>query len=121
MSKLIVKAYNPEDAIKLCGDESKRPEANLNQSAGSAYSLFLDKELIACGGVRIYGVGEMWLVTNDECRKKHIKTILRASREQIDLMVRENSLWRLLAETEISENFLEHLGFVKSKKRLYTR
>lgn len=116
-----IKSYNPQDAIELCGDKTKLPEANLNQTAGPAYSLFLDKKLIACGGVRCYGVGELWLVTNDEQRKKHTKTILKVSREQIDFMVRENHLWRLLAETKISENFLKHLGFVESEKKLFTR
>lgn len=116
-----IKPYNPDDAIELCGDESQRPNANLNQSAGPAYSLYLDKKLIACGGVRCYGVGELWLLTNDKYRQKHIKEILKASRQQIDLMIRENHLWRLMAETKVSDNFLEHLGFVESEKKLFTR
>lgn len=115
------KPYNPRDALELCGDESKLPQANLNQTAGPAYSLFLDKKLIACGGVRIYGIAELWLIKSKEFGENHTKTILRASKEQIDLMIRENHLWRLLAETDNGENFLEHLGFIKSKKRLYTR
>ena len=116
-----IKPYNPQDAIDLCGDESKRDAANLNQTAGPAYSLFLDKKLVACGGMRIYGVAELFLITSDEYRKKHIKTILKASREQIDIMVRENHIWRLLAETKISDNFLKHLGFVESDKKLFMR
>jgi hypothetical protein len=112
---LIVKLYNPEDAIKLCGDESKRPQANLNQSAGPAYSFYEDKKLICCGGVRIYGVGEAWLLTTDENRRNHAKTIMRVSKEQLDKVIRENSLWRLWAETKVSENFLEHLGFEPMK------
>lgn len=116
-----IKLYNPQDAIELCGDPTKLPEAKLNQTAGPAYSLFLDKKLIACGGVRCYGVGELWLGTNDEFREKYIKEIIRVSREQIDFMIRENHLWRLVAETESRENFLEHLGFKESEKKLFTR
>ncbi len=117
----MIKPYDPEDAIKLCGDESKRDAANLNQSAGPAFSLFLDKKPIACGGVRIYGLGEMWMLTTDEYRKKHIKTIMKATKEQIDLMVRENHLWRLMAERNEADAWLKHLGFKESDKRLFTR
>lgn len=117
----MIKPYDPNDAIKLCGDESKRDAANLNQSAGPAFSLFLDKKIIACGGVRIYGLGEMWMLTTDEYRKKHIKSIMRATKEQIDLMVRENHLWRLMAERNEADAWLKHLGFKESDKRLFTR
>lgn len=117
----MIKPYDPEDAIKLCGDESKRPQANLNQSAGPAFSLFKDKKIIACGGVRIWGLGEMWMLTTDEYRKKHIKSIMRATKEQIDLMVRENHLWRLMAERNEADAWLKHLGFKESDKRLFTR
>lgn len=115
-----IKPFNPNDAIKLCGDEKQRPNANLNQAAGPAYSLYLNKKPIACGGVRCYGVGELWMLTTDENREKYTKEILRASKEQIDLMIRENHLWRLMAETDKSESFLKHLGFVESEKRFFT-
>ena len=115
------KPYDPDDAIKLCGDESKRDAANLNQSAGPAFSLFLDKKVIACGGVRIYGIAELWMLTNNEYRKKYIKEILRASKEQVDSMIRENHLWRVMAERNEADAWLKHLGFEMSDKRLYTR
>ncbi len=119
-----IKPYNPDDAIKLCGDESKREAANLNQVAGGdkgSFTLFLDKKPIACGGIRIYGVGELWMITNDENRKAHIHSIYRASKGQIDLMIRENHLWRIMAERNESDAWLKHLGFIESEKKLYTR
>jgi hypothetical protein len=109
-----IKGYHPDDAIAICGDESKRQYANLNQSAGPAYSLFLGSKLLGCGGVRIYGIGEAWCMFTDDAIKNNKKTILRASQEQMEIMVRENKLWRLFAETKVNENFLEHLGFKKA-------
>jgi len=117
----MIKPYEPQDAIDLCGDETKRAAANLNQLAGPAFTLFLDKKPIACGGVRIYGVGELWMLTNDKNRKNHIKDILRASRKQIDKMIYENSLWRIMAERNEADAWLRHLGFRESEKRLFTR
>ena len=117
----MIKPYEPQDAIDLCGDETKRAAANLNQLAGPAFTLFLDKKPIACGGVRIYGVGELWMLTNDENRKKHIKSIYRASKEEINKMIRENHLWRVMAERNEADTWLKHLGFKESEKKLYTR
>lgn len=93
----------------------------MNQVAGPAFSLFSDRKPIACGGVRIYGVGEMWMISNDENRKNHIREIMRASKEQIDKMIRENHLWRVMAERNEADAWLKHLGFVESTKKLYTR
>lgn len=120
----MIKPYNPDDAIELCGDKTKREAANLNQVSGGengSFSLFIDKKIIACGGVRIYGVGELWMISNNENLKKHIKSIMRATKEQIDLMIRENHLWRLMAERNEADAWLKHLGFKESDKKLYTR
>lgn len=117
----MIKPYDPQDAVDLCGDESKRAQANLNQLAGPAFTLFLDRKPIACGGVRIYGVGETWMLTNNENRKNHIKEILRASKEQIDKMIHKNSLWRIMAERNEADAWLRHLGFRESDKKLFTR
>lgn len=116
-----IKPYQPDDAIKICGDETKREAAQLNQVAGPAFTLFIDKKPIACGGVRIYGVGELWMLSNDENRRKHIKSIYKTSKNQIESMVSENHLWRIMAERSEADAWLKHLGFVKSEKRLYTR
>lgn len=117
----MIKPYDPQDAVDLCDDETVRAQADLNRLAGPAYSLFLDKKIIACGGVRIYGVGEMWMLTNDENRKNHIKEILRASKKQIDKMIRKQKLWRIMAERNETGAWLKHLGFKESDKRLFTR
>lgn len=116
-----IKPYSPDDAIFLYGDESKRAAAHLNQVAGPAFSLFSNRKPIACGGVRIYGVGEMWMLSNNENRKSHIRDIFRASKEQIDLMIRENHLWRIVAERNEADAWLKHLGFIESEKKLFTR
>lgn len=114
-----IKNYSPQDALDLCKDPKFLEQANFNQTSGPAYSLFLDNKLVACGGVRI-GVGEAWFITNDENREKHPKSILRASREALDWMIREHRLWRLWAKCERSERFFEHLNFTKGKEEWWT-
>ncbi len=116
----MIKKYHPDDAVYL-SDESKRAAAHLNQVAGPAITLFKEKKPIMCGGVRIYGVGEFWMLTNDEGRKNHIREIFRASKEQIELFIRENHLWRVVAERNEADAWLKKLGFVESKKKLFTR
>lgn len=116
-----IKKYSPNDAIFLSQDESKRAAAHLNQVAGPAFTLFSDKKPIACGGVRIYGVGELWMISNDKNRKNHIKSIYSTSKKEIEKMIRENHLWRVMAERNESDAWLKHLGFSESKKKLFTR
>ena len=115
----MIKGYHPKDAIAICGDETKWPQANLNQSSGPAFSLFEDGTLLGCGGVRVYGVGEPWCMFTKEARTNKKTTILKATKQQLDIMCREHKLWRLFAETTVSESFLEHLGF--KKQELFVR
>lgn len=114
-----IKGYNPDDSIKICGDERKRPLANLNQSSGPAFSIFEDDELLGCGGVRIYGMGEAWCTFTRYAKTQKKMTILKATRQQLDLIIREHKLWRLFAESEFNSTFLKHLGF--EKKDLFVR
>lgn len=112
-----IKPYIPQDAIKLVKDESKFEQAKFNQASPS-YSLFIDGKLVACGGVRL-GVGDAWFIMSDDDRQK-MKTpqfnseqreIMRFCRNLADSIPREHGLWKLYADNEISQKFLEVLGF----------
>jgi len=110
-----LKPYIPQDAIALCGDESKFDLALFNQ-ASPACSVFIDGRLVCCGGIR-FGVGEAWFIMNDKDREKspdftgRKRKILRVCRKQIEAWSREHGMWKLYAEPEMSTIFIESLGF----------
>ena len=84
--------------------------------SGPAYSMFIDGKLVGSGGVRV-GVGEAWFIMSDKDREKTPeftgtkKEIIRVCRERIDVMMRDNGLWKLYAEPEMSKVFIRSLGF----------
>ena len=110
-----IKPYIPQDAIALCGDESKYELALFNQASPS-HSVFIDGRLVFSYGVR-FGVGEAWLIMSDKDRDESPnfsglkRKILRVCQEQIEVLCREHHLWKLYAEPEMSTTFLEFLGF----------
>jgi len=111
--KLIIQPqqFHPQDAIQLTGCTPE--QAAFNQATGPAYSFFDGDELLACGGARTYGVGEAWLMVSEKVRGEMKKTLIETTAHVIDKIVREQSLWRLWANTDRSENFLRHIGFKK--------
>ena len=108
-----VKQYHPQDAIEIKGDPDLQELASLNQVSGPAYTLFDEdgKTPILCGGVRVHGVGEAWVIASDKIRAEP-KLLMRTVRQQMDRVIRENSLWRMWAGSEVSDTFLEHFDFV---------
>lgn len=102
--------YSPKDALKLI--ECSPIQANFNQIAGPANSFFSeDGELLACGGVREFGVGEAWLMCSDKVKGSMKKTLLETTAFVIDKYIRENRYWKLYADSENNGNFLKHVGF----------
>ena len=116
MVKLIVtpKQYSPQDAIDLI--QCTPLQANFNQATGTAYSFFSEKEeLLACGGVREFGVGEAWLIASPDVKGKMKKTLLQTTASVIDKIIRDGRMWRLWADSEHNGNFLHHVGFKKAE------
>ncbi len=104
--------YSPEDAIRLMGCTPE--QAAFNVATGPAYSFFTEGgELVGCGGVRIYGVGEAWLITGDKAKGEMKKTLLQTTANTMDKIVRDERLWTLIADSAKNGNFLEHIGFKK--------
>lgn len=104
-----VRGFNPKDAIAIMG--CSELQASINQNAGEARSYFYQGKLVACGGVREYGVGEPWLIIDAETARKNATLLIRALRDQMDAIVRQQKLWRMFAETKTNGTLLKHLGF----------
>lgn len=86
------------------------------ETAGPSYSLFVDDKIIGCGGVILFGYnrGECWMLVSSEI-KKYKKTVFKAVKEHLDLIVKTNNLRRLqtvvVADYEDGKKFIERLGF----------
>lgn len=92
-------------------DEQKRFLAHVNICTGVAETYFDDDgELFGVGGIRYVGIGESWMVTLPTKRKPFL---LRIAAESMKRIVNDKNLWRLFAESKISESFLRHSGFEK--------
>jgi len=107
--------FRPEDMLRITGNSDvMAANARLNQVAGPAQSIYLDGNLVGCGGVRIAGVGEVWACYAPEAFE-HIWDVFSKSRETIDNMAREQHLWRMWSEMSVQNDrhraFLKRLNF----------
>ena len=109
--------FSPLDAVQLAGKE-KSHVAIANMTTGPAYSIFKKGKLIGCGGLRIDGIGEAWALFDEGALETCRKTILRVTKEQMELMMREHEVWRLYADSQF-EVWMKHLDF--EKKEIFVR
>lgn len=93
-------------------DEQKRLMANGNIVTGTAQTFREDGEIIGVGGIRHIGIGEGWCISSPENRRP---SVLRLVARNFKRIRDEKQLWRIFASSKISENFLQHLGFVKNE------
>ncbi len=91
-------------------DEQKRLIANGNIVTGTAETYREDGEIYCVGGIRHIGIGECWFITPPAART-HPKKLLRVVRATFERIRENEGLWRVYAESKISENFLRHFGF----------
>jgi len=92
-------------------DEQKRYLANVNIITGSAKSYFEDGRLIGVGGIRFIGIGEAWLITPPAIRSERGLSLFNDTEKLFVKMIDDNNLWRVFAESKISETFLKRMGF----------
>ena len=85
--------------------------ARVNICTGTAESFYDGDRLYGVMGVRYIGIGEAWGVTLPDDRRP---TLLRKARGVFNRMADDKNLWRVFAESKISEHFLEHLGFERN-------
>lgn len=108
------KLYLPADLVILSGERLCAEDARLNQIAGPAFTIVDNGRPIACGGIRIDGVGEAWCVLSEQARNEKLKSVMKIIKSKIDEYQREEKLYKMFAVNVASENFLRHLGFVKN-------
>ncbi len=111
--------FTAADELIITGNRNGVESANLNQISGPSFTLIDDKP-IACGGFRIHGVAEAWFVMSKEAREKHLKAVIRACKEKLEQMQRDEKIFQMYARSDISDNFLQHLGFEK-KDNIFVR
>jgi len=100
-------------------EESKRFMAQLNISTGVAESYFDSKgELFAVGGVRYCGIGEAWVLSTPKARQSNTLTLFKNTAANLKLLRDNLNLIKVYADGDISNNFLEHLGFKKANNTL---
>jgi len=88
--------------------------ANINIITGTAHSYFTDKgEFFGVGGIRYIGLGEAWCATFPHIRLRQKKKLFEETKDVFIKTRDEKNLWRVFAESKISDKFLEHLGFKK--------
>lgn len=115
-----LKPYLPTDAVILTGDRMCAELAQLNQISGPGFTLCDGNRPLASGGVRIYGVAEAWFVLGDEAKEKYLLMVMRKIKKELEKIQRREKLYKIYAEDTKSENFLQHLRFVK-KNNIFVR
>jgi len=121
---LVIMAQNAEvyPEFDKLQDEQKRYLANINIITGEAQSFFEDGRLVAVGGIRYVGLGEAWLISPPKIREERSLSLFRETRRTFISMRDGHNLWRVFAESKISENFLKHLEFkAQSGGHVWTR
>ena len=91
--------------------EHKKYIANLNIITGEAQSFFEDGKLVGVGGIKYIGIGEGWLITPPEIREQNGLSLFKETHKFFIKTRDDKNLWRVFAETSISENFLKRLDF----------
>ena len=103
----------------LLSDTEKRAWGTLNLAAGFAEAYLEDGKLIGVGGIRYCGIGEAWMISRVATRQDIQKpSFFRFVKKNWKETTDEHNLFRVFAESKISVNFLEHIGFVKNPKGL---
>ena len=106
--------FTAADECIVSGDRNRVDSANLNQISGPAFTILdSDGVPIACGGLRVSGTAEAWFQMNKVAEKQHLKTVMRQCKKRLEEMQRDEKIYQMYARCDISENFLEHLGFKK--------
>ncbi len=121
---ITIRPYKTEDALQILDDPAKIAWAKLNEVAGPGFTWIENGKVLACGGIRTCGIGEIWAAFSPEAKKKK-KTLLGKARSKIEDMIESARLWTIVAPvkdiTPQQANFLEHIGFKKCTCYIYTR
>lgn len=88
------------------------------ESAGPSYTMFADKEIVACAGVMIlpYNIGQAWMIARTTIAK-YKKAVYAEVTKRLTEIQKEYKLVRIqalvLPEFEVAQRFVDRLGFEK--------
>lgn len=122
---LTVRPYKQEDALGLLTDHEEKSWAKINEAYGPGVTYKLDGEVVACAGIRTFGMGEIWAVFGDGAKELKL-TLGKESKRQIREMMEKHGLWMIIATvddkcTQQQREFLEFLGFEKVECYAYRK
>ena len=126
MTKILtIRPYVQEDALKLLTDHKEKAWAKINEAYGPGITYELDGEVVACAGVRTFGMGEIWACFNGKAKELKF-TLCKESKKQIMQMMEMNQLWMIIATvdekcTPQQREFIEFLGFEKVECYVYRK
>ena len=106
--------FSVDDAFAIDGNTDRANIHRLNQQTGPGYTVVEDGKILGCGGIRTQGIGEAWALYSPEAKDRR-RELLEKTRYWMDMMAREERLWRIWSEAPIAPNvnFIKHLGFEK--------
>ena len=118
-NQLTIRKYKQEDALGILKDHDEKAWALINETYGPGVTYELDGKVVACAGIRTYGMGEIWAVFADDAKGLKF-TLGKESKKQLREMMEAKDLWLVIATvdetlTEEQRGFLEFLGFVKTE------
>ena len=98
------------------------PHLNYNQSAANAVSgpgwtYTINDEPVAAGGLRVLHVAEAWWMGNEQFLKEakdslaFQRFIIRNTRQRLKDLCEQEKIYRVWAESKISDHFVEAMGF----------
>jgi len=108
----MIREFTVQDGVDILGSEA-REDAELNQMSGPGYTMLKGGKTVACGGIKIAGVGEAWFAAGEEAKDYKIQ-IARESRAWLDRIMEQHRLWRLFAYPgthESARRFLKYMQF----------
>ena len=113
ISSIQVKQFLPADQVIITGNRECAELACHNQVAGPGFTIMDGNRPIACGGIRVVGVGIAWFAMTEEARTNNPMLVIRKAKKKIEEMQRQQELCELFAESRSCDKWLEHLGFHK--------
>ncbi len=122
---MTIRPYEQADALELLTEPEERAWAKVNEAYGPGITYELDGKVVACAGIRTFGMGEIWAVFGDKA--KEFKFALgKEAKKQVLEMMEEHDLWMVIATvdektSQQQREFLEFLGFTKTETYTYRK
>jgi hypothetical protein len=122
---LHIRPYEQADGLSLVKDHREQAWALVNEVYGPGVTYEMDGKVVACAGIRTFGMGEIWAVFADGAKELKF-TLGKESKRQVKEMMEQYDLWMLVATVDekcaqTQRDFLEFLGFTKTECYTYRK